>query len=325
LKQAFRVVLAVIGRIAVARAALPAKATAARAAPTEPAARRIGHTIIARTAFKNKPAQRAAAPPGARSLAATRRLHRACIQGLAVLALCMPLRAAWSQGGPPLVTDDPDTPGDGRWEINLATTGARTAGRWEIAAPDADINYGWGEHVQLKLELPWTFVRESGQAWQSGLGAGDVGVKWRFVDSEDAGFSMSTYPQYVWSWLTSSERRGITDSQRQFFLPVEAATVVGEYELDGEIGRNFVAGGTNPANQWQAGFVVGHVCAAQVECVGEVHETVAAHTAQTLLNLGVHWKLSESLILLASVGRQFGPRTDDQQRALFYLGVQLLR
>ncbi len=310
------------GQSGAARAAWPARATAARVA-WRPAARRIDRAIIARSAFQNKPTRRAAAGPGG-----TRRwrcVRCACTRVLTALALCLPLGTAWSQGGPPLVTDDPDTPGDGHWETNLATTGSRTAGGWEIAAPDADINYGWGEHLQLKLELPWTFVHESGQAWQSGLGAGDVGVKWRFVDSDDAGFSMSTYPQYVWSWLSSSERRGITDGQRQFFLPVEAATVVGEYELDGEIGRNVVAGGTNPTNQWQAGFVVGHGCSTQVECVGEVHETVAAHTAQTLLNLGVHWKLSQSLILLASAGRQFGPRTDAQERALFYLGVQLLR
>jgi hypothetical protein len=40
-----------------------------------------------------------------------------------------------AQGGPPLVTDDPDTPGDGRWEINLATIATHSTGRWSLAAP----------------------------------------------------------------------------------------------------------------------------------------------------------------------------------------------
>jgi len=31
-------------------------------------------------------------------------------------------RAVLAQGGPPLITDDPGTPGDGKWEINLALT-----------------------------------------------------------------------------------------------------------------------------------------------------------------------------------------------------------
>ncbi|TMG83985.1 MAG: hypothetical protein E6H74_07570 [Betaproteobacteria bacterium] len=62
-----------------------------------------------------------------------------------------------------------------------------------------------------------------------------------------------------------------------------------------------------------------------MECLGEIRETSAPHNSQTLLNFGVHWKLSESLVLLASAGREFGARTEDQQRLLVYLGVQLLR
>jgi len=250
------------------------------------------------------------------------RFLASCVGAAAVVALVVAPEAAFAQGGAPLVTDDPETPGDGHWEINLAAIGSRTSGRWEIAAPDADINYGWGEHVQLKLDIPWIFVHETDQPWKSGLGAANAGIKWRFVDIEDSGFSMSTHPQFSWNWLSSSARRGISAPGRQFFLPIEAATVVGEYALDAEIGRNFVRHGSN---QWAAGFVVAHSCGENVECLGEIRETSAPHNSQTLLNFGVHWKLSESLVLLASAGREFGARTEDQQRLLVYLGVQLLR
>jgi hypothetical protein len=240
---------------------------------------------------------------------------------VALAVLVVASEVAFAQGGPPLVTDDPETPGDGHWEINLASIGSRTSGRWEIAAPDADINYGWGEHVQLKLDIPWTFIRESGQ-WKSGLGTADIGIKWRFVDIEDSGFSMSTYPQFSWNWVSSSGRRGIGAPGRQFLLPLEAATVVGEYALAAEVGRNFVQ---HVSNEWAAGFIVAHSCGANVECLGEVHETLVSHDSQTLLNLGVHWKLSESVVVLASAGREFGAHTEDQQRLLLYFGVQLLR
>jgi hypothetical protein len=56
-----------------------------------------------------------------------------------------------------------------------------------------------------------------------------------------------------------------------------------------------------------------------------VRETSAAHNSQTLLNFGVHWKLNESLVLLASAGREFGAHTDDQQRLLLYFGFQVLK
>lgn len=221
-----------------------------------------------------------------------------------------------------MVTDDPETPADGHWEMNFAGIATRTPGRWEIAAPDADINYGWGNHIQLKLELPWSFVREAPQGWKSGLGAADAGIKWRFIDKESAGFSMSTYPQITWNWLSSSERRGITSPGQQFFLPLEAATVIGEYRLDAEVGRNFVQAG---ANQWVAGLVVARDCIPNIECLAEVHETAAVHDSQTLLNFGARWKLPESLSILAAAGREFGPHSSDQRHALIYLGVQVLR
>jgi hypothetical protein len=252
-----------------------------------------------------------------------RRLVARCADIAAVTVLVVASAAAFAQGGPPLVTDDPETPGDGHWEINLAAIASHRSGRWEVAAPDADINYGWGEHVQLKLDVPWIFVHETDEGWKSGLGPANVGVKWRFVDIEDSGFSMSVYPQYAWNWSSSAPRRGISAPGRQIFLPIEAATVVGEFALDGEVGRNLVQYGQN---QWEAGFVAAHSCGGEsVECLGEVHQTWGTHNSQTLLNIGVHWKLNESVVLLAAAGREFGTRSDDQQKLLVYFGFQLLR
>jgi hypothetical protein len=221
-----------------------------------------------------------------------------------------------------MVTDDPETPGDGHWEINLATTGAHTPGRWEVAALDADVNYGLGAHIQLKADVPWLFVKEEPEGWKSGLGAGDFGVKWRFLDREDSGIAMSTYPQLTHNLVRSSAHRGIASSNQEFFLPVEAATEAGGFALDAEIGRNFVE---HAPDQWIAGVVVAHECAPDIECMAEVHETVSPADHQTLLNLGLHWKLTDDLVLLASSGRDFGPPSDDHRKLLFYLGIQVLR
>jgi hypothetical protein len=232
-------------------------------------------------------------------------------------------RSALAQGGPPMVTDDPDTPGNGHWEINLAGQGSRSRpGRWEVSLPDADINYGWGDHVQLKVDVPWTFVRESGESWKSGLGAGQVGVKWRFVDDADHGFAMSTYPQYLSSWSSSSKNRGITPEERAFFLPLEISGKTGEWDLDAEAGRNFVQHGDS---EWVAGGIVGHACGQGRECLFEIRETHAPGDSHTLVNFGLHWKLSTAVVLLASAGRELSPRSDEQPGFLFYLGLQLLR
>ena len=240
---------------------------------------------------------------------------------IAALVACLAFQHAHAQGGPPLVTDDPETPGAGKWEVNYAAIFQRSrSGRKEVAAPDIDANYGWGENIQLKVDIPWVFAREPGESWKSGLGKGDVGVKWRFIDEEKAGYSVSTYPQYTWNILPSSARRGITDDVRELLVPIEVSKKIGDVGFDAEVGRNFVRHGTN---EWVVGGIVAPKCSEKIECLFEVHETFTRHEHQTLVNIGMRWKLGESMSLLAAVGREFGTRTDEQRSALVYIGLQV--
>ena len=39
---------------------------------------------------------------------------------VAVASCALGASEALGQGGPPMITDDPGTPGNGKWEINLA-------------------------------------------------------------------------------------------------------------------------------------------------------------------------------------------------------------
>ena len=241
---------------------------------------------------------------------------------LASCAIAAAMLPALAQGGPPMVTDDPETPGDGHWEINIGAIATRTPGRWEVAAPDADINYGWGDRIQLKLDIPWVTARDDGQRWKSGVGEAEVGVKWRFVDQEQAGFSLSTYPQYGRSLLKSSIRRGLAADGHRFFLPLEFATELPGFGVAAEIGREFVQRGPNA---WAAGVVAAHACGSEIECMAEIHTTQAPGEHQTLLNLGLHWKLDDALTVLAAIGRDVGVRSDEHRQALVYLGLQIKR
>jgi hypothetical protein len=242
---------------------------------------------------------------------------------LALAALCAAMQSrAWAQGGPPLVSDDPDTTPDGHWEINLAAIGSQSPGLKQLSLPDADINYGWNGNVQLKVDVPWVISDTDGHAVQSGLGATQFGVKWRLIDQKTAGFSLSTYPQVTTNLSASSYRRGITDAGRVWFLPLEAATEVAGFGLDGELGRYLASRGVDA---WAAGFIGSHGCAPRLECLLEIRETLEPHSAQTLLNLGGRRELSDSLGLLFALGRDFGPSGPDHQTLLFYLGIQILR
>jgi hypothetical protein len=103
----------------------------------------------------------------------------------------------------------------------VAAIGAQRHHDWDLAAPDLDINYGWGGHVQLKVDLNWASAEAAGGKRRSGLGATDFGVKWRIVDQEKSGFALSIYPQLLTNLAPSSVARGLTAEGREFFLPVE--------------------------------------------------------------------------------------------------------
>jgi hypothetical protein len=255
-------------------------------------------------------------------------LHSLPLLGLLLVlasAIAPPCRA---QGGPPLVTDDPDTPPDGHWEINLAAIGEGIPGARQLSLPDADINYGFGDHIQLKLDTPWLLSQTDGGPLLGGLGGSQLGVKWRFLDRATSGFSMSTYPQVLVNFVPGSYRRGLTEPGQTWFLPIEASTEVAGFGIDGEVGRYLSTSPLTRAVQpdaWATGLILSRDdCVAKLECLFEVRETIAPGDSQTLINFGGRRSITESLSFMFAVGHDFGPATYDHAELLFYLGVQVL-
>jgi hypothetical protein len=112
---------------------------------------------------------------------------------LALFTLCLQSATARAQGGPPFRTDDPDTPGNRHWEINFGFIGDRNPGAGAYQTPDFDINYGLGDRIQLKYELPIAIeetrpapaspgVPATSETVIGGLGESLLGVKWRFFE-----------------------------------------------------------------------------------------------------------------------------------------------
>jgi len=62
--------------------------------------------------------------------------------------MCLP-GVMFGQGGPPMLTDDPGTPGPGKWEDNIAFAFEHRPGETFYDTPQFDLNYGVGDHIQL--------------------------------------------------------------------------------------------------------------------------------------------------------------------------------
>lgn len=172
---------------------------------------------------------------------------------------------AQGQGGPPMITDDPSTPGNHNWEINTAYTAEVQERKSEYEAPILDMNYGWGERIQLKLELPWVVQREDGES-HSGLGNTLLGVKWRFLDSKRLDLQVSTYPQLELNNPGYSVQRGLVERGPGFLLPLEVTKKAGPIELNVEGGYWFQR---TPTRKWIAGFAVGHEVNHRLELLSE--------------------------------------------------------
>jgi hypothetical protein len=116
---------------------------------------------------------------------------------------CLSTLQLHAQGGPPFRTDDPDTPGNMHWEINFGFIGDRNPGTGAYQVPDFDVNYGLGDRIQLKYEIPIAIEETRPQPAMPGAGAVDgmvigglgeslLGVKWRFYEHQPGALSIAS-------------------------------------------------------------------------------------------------------------------------------------
>lgn len=97
-----------------------------------------------------------------------------------------------AQGGPPLLTGDPGTPGNHNWEINLGYTADRQPADSYYEAPILDMNYGWGARVQLKYEMPFVCNSTNHGPRLSDPGDSKFGVKIRISEDEKLDLNIGT-------------------------------------------------------------------------------------------------------------------------------------
>lgn len=221
-----------------------------------------------------------------------------------VLLFVMPLlfsTTALAQGGPPMITDDPGTPGNGHWEINLVSLFSSNSERTLIQAPYFDVNYGLGDRTQLKVESGWVFANRSNTPLKNGGDILVLGVKYRFVDEATSGISISTYPQYQSHAFYSTQDRDLTNPGDELLVPFEFSKTFGNWILNPEIGILSIAHGSNQAVY---GIVFAYENLKPWELLFEFHGNTALSGTGTelLLNGGGRFSVNPSMNLLFAMG-----------------------
>jgi hypothetical protein len=251
------------------------------------------------------------------------RVTRLPIRGLLIttLAIAVLPANAFGQGGPPLITDDPDTPGPGHWEINVAALMEKTRSQRRIEVPRVDLNYGVGRRIQLKFEIPWVAAQSAEQRTAAGVGNATLGVKWRFIGQEGEKVAWSIYPQFDFNAAHSSVTKGIEAEGRQFLMPTEITVEMFKLEINGELGRHFV---DNGSRSWIFGLSTeGHVVP-RLELLAELHGERATDSLTDLIAVGGgRLKLTSKMIALMAVGHSVRSLSDEGSRTYAYAGLQL--
>jgi hypothetical protein len=224
-----------------------------------------------------------------------------------------------AQAGPPFVTDDPEPPSPGGWEINVPFILERTPGKTEMDAPLFDFNYGLPD-VQLKLEFPIKIVYADSDGTAAGAGDLLLGVKWRFLNNEQSQFQLGTYPQLLLP--TGDKARDLGEGRPAFVLPLVAQKSWDKWTLYGNVGF-----------WWQTAAETRDYFYAGAVLEREINERLTLGTelfgnspkerggrCDIAFNVGGIWKLNKNVNLLFTGGRDIVGDT----HAMAYVGLQFL-
>jgi len=252
------------------------------------------------------------------------RVHRDCgfkfLRGLGFIGL---LSALTALGGPPLLTDDPDTPGPNHWEINIAMTAEDVAHIWELQTPLFDINYGVGDHIQLKYQVPVEVVVPQPGGALAGTGNSLAGVKWRFLDQTNGcWFEVSTYPQVEFLYTDSSVRRLLADNGDNLLLPIEVEHKFEKLTVYAEGGYIF---NSSRSPEGLYGLAAEYEFSEKFSLMGELYGGYGLDFQEGGLtfNVGFRQALTEHVALIGSAGRSINGPLSSTPTFQGYLGVQL--
>jgi hypothetical protein len=222
-----------------------------------------------------------------------------------------------------MITDDPGTPGNGKWENNFAIAFEHRPNETAYDLPAVDLNYGVGEHIQLTLQTAPVLLKRSGQGAVGGLGVTEAAVKWRFVDEDTSGLDVSMFPRIIFNVTQSSVRRGLSEDGTRFQIPFQAAKKFGPWHIDGEFGP---LGSTVGRSEWIYGIIGGLDVAKTTMLIAELHARSRMNfTEDTLIiNIGLRHELAETRILIMSLGHEARSPADEPLALIGYFGVQFL-
>ena len=237
-------------------------------------------------------------------------------------------------GSPPMVSDDTETPGPANWEFNLVFEEDRSNSSRSYAVPLLDINYGIGDRLQLKYEVPYLVLRHSladamgNRVAENTRGVGDsvFGMKYRFYDSDISGLSLAAYPQIAFRTPGASLQKdgAAAETGTSLVLPL---LVTKEFERTSITANLGIVGVPHHHHgSLFASFGVGTRLSNRVALMGELagEGLNLADDRHLRLDAGMRVKLDNRQSISAAVGQDIRRSGDGEKHYYLTLAYQRL-
>lgn len=235
---------------------------------------------------------------------------------VALFILAIGTTKTWA--GPPFRTDDPEPVDHKHGEFYIAAAYAENSDASNGALPQFEFNYGVAPDVMIHIIAPFAFNKPHGEAMQYGFGDLEAGVKYRFLNNENAHFELATFP--LMDVPSGDSDVGLGAGHTRFFIPLwvqkswESWTTYGGggyWRNPGEDNKDYWFCGWEVQRDMSKTLTVGAELFAQTK-------TTDDGNYETGFNIGAIVNLTDDHHLLFSAGRDF--RGDNRFSA--YLAYQ---
>lgn len=213
------------------------------------------------------------------------------------------------------MTDDPETPDKGHFEIHLAAQYTRAQGASTGNVPSLEVNYGVLSNLQATVLVPMGMAQVNGVGTNVGFGDIEVELKYRFVEEDAWGWrpAIAIAPQI--NLPSGSETRGLAAGRFTGFIPVWLQKDFNQWTVFGGGGPN-INTGPDQKNWWFPGVGVLRELSPAWTVGGEVYYNSPEVTGQknTMgFNLGVIYTINDNYQILFSAGRNLINAKDTNQ------------
>jgi hypothetical protein len=238
----------------------------------------------------------------------------------AVMALVLGAACTAAVAGPPFLTDDPGTVDLHHAEVNLISQQTRADGG-RAGSASGEVNVGCATETQCHVAAPVAFNRQDAGSLQAGLGDVELGIKYRFLNRPEDGWSAAVYPTFFLP--TGNAARGLGNGRAQLLLPLWVQRTSGKWSWDAGLAR-LVNRATGARNSWFAGLLGRRSFGDRLSLGAELFRrtsTAVGIPSASGFNVGAIVQVSERQNLLISAGR--GLTHVETNRSSLFIAYQL--